>query len=60
MNEKHMQLGKELREDNNIYYNRASYGSLYDLQDNVMISYFLSVLDDGRDKWVRALLDRTI
>ena len=55
-----MQLGKELREDNNIYYNRASYGSLYDLQDNVMISYFLSVLDDGRDKWVRALLDRTI
>ena len=60
INEKHMQLGKELERTTTLTTMERHKVARMIMQDNAMVSYFFSVPDDGRDEWVRALLNGTI
>ena len=60
ISEKHMQLGKELERTTTLTTIERHKIARMIMQDNAMVSYFFSVPDDGRDEWVRALLDGTI
>ncbi|PON87613.1 Myb/SANT-like domain containing protein [Trema orientale] len=60
MNEKHMQLGDELKRTTTLTTMERHKVARMIMQDNAMVSYFFSVPDNSRDEWVRALLDGTI
>ncbi|KAF4379639.1 hypothetical protein F8388_023656 [Cannabis sativa] len=60
MNEKHMQLGKELERITTLTTTQRHKVALMIMQDNALISYFFSVPDDEKDEWARLLIDGSL
>ncbi|PON96540.1 hypothetical protein TorRG33x02_078130 [Trema orientale] len=60
MNDRHMQLRDELKRTTTLTTIEHHKVARMIMQDNAMVSYFLSVPDNDKDEWVRVLLDGTI
>ena len=56
MNEKHMNLGKELEKNTTISRMERHKVARMIMQDNALISYFFSIEDKDKDEWVRGVL----
>ncbi|KAF4395810.1 hypothetical protein F8388_018084 [Cannabis sativa] len=60
LNEKHMQLGKELERTTTLTTTQRHKVARMIMQDNALVSYFFSVPDDEKDEWVRLLIDGSL
>ncbi|XP_062097148.1 uncharacterized protein At2g29880-like [Humulus lupulus] len=60
MNEKHMQLGKELETTTTLTTTQRHKVARMIMQDNALVSYFFSVPDNEKDEWVTLLLDGSL
>ncbi|KAF4350561.1 hypothetical protein F8388_007129 [Cannabis sativa] len=60
LNEKHMQLGKELEMTTTLTTAQRHKVARMIMQDNALVSYFFSVPDDENDEWARLLFDGSL
>ncbi|KAF4359400.1 hypothetical protein F8388_005657 [Cannabis sativa] len=60
LNEKHMQLGKELERTTTLTTTQRHKVARMIMQDNALVSYFFSVPDDEKDEWARLLIDGSL
>ncbi|PON77171.1 hypothetical protein PanWU01x14_027900 [Parasponia andersonii] len=60
MNDKHMQLGDELKRTTTLTTIERHKVAQMIMQDNAIVSYFFSIPDNDKDEWVRAVFDETI
>ncbi|KAF4360758.1 hypothetical protein F8388_011474 [Cannabis sativa] len=60
LNEKHMQLGKELERTTTLTTSQRHKVARMIMQDYALVSYFFSVLDDEKDEWARLLIDGSL
>ncbi|KAF4371797.1 hypothetical protein F8388_023110 [Cannabis sativa] len=60
LNEKHMQLGKELERTSTLTTTQRHKVARMIMQDNALVSYFFSVPDDEKDEWARLLIDGSL
>ncbi|KAM6580408.1 uncharacterized protein LOC115724580 [Cannabis sativa] len=60
LNEKHMQLEKELERTTTVTTAQRHKVARMIMQDNALVSYFFSVPDDEKDEWARLLIDGSL
>ncbi|KAK0585181.1 hypothetical protein LWI29_024345 [Acer saccharum] len=60
LNEKHMQLGEELSRTTTLTIMERHKVFRLIVQDNALVSYFFSLLDELKDDWAKGILARTI
>ncbi|KAF4395888.1 hypothetical protein G4B88_028058 [Cannabis sativa] len=60
LNEKHMQLEKELERTTTVTTTQRHKVARMIMQDNALVSYFFSVPDDEKDEWARLLIDGSL
>ncbi|KAF4403807.1 hypothetical protein G4B88_014263 [Cannabis sativa] len=60
LNEKHMQLGKELERTTTLTTAQRHKVARMIMEDNALVSYFFSIPDDEKDEWARLLIDGSL